>query len=136
MILVRTVDFNEKIMIIKNWIVMCKFPIKAYIYIFPTTNFLLSDTAWCHSLNIYYCYMEIYHWSVLIINLLQYFVLYEKCEFKVNKSRYIELFVVSRSIEKLFLSDCVSICLFLIIFSIDFARSKSTRGFSQLIVSI
>ena len=36
--------------------------------------------------------------------------------FKVNKSRYIELFVVSRSIEKLFVSDCVNICLFLIIF--------------------
>ena len=135
MILVRTVDFNEKIMIIKNWIVMCKFPIKAYIYI-PNYKFFVEWYCLMPFIKHILCYMEIYYWSFLIINLLQYFVLYENCEFKVNKSRYIELFVVSRSIEKLFLSDCVSICLFLIIFSIDFVRSKSARDFSQLIVSI
>ena len=40
---------------------------------------------------------------------------------KVNESRYIALFVFSKSIKKLFSIDCVNIYHLLIFFSIDFA---------------
>ena len=43
---------------------------------------------------------------------------------KVNKPRYIALFVVSGSIKKLFSIDCVNIYLFSVFFfSLDFAQS-------------
>ena len=46
--------------------------------------------------------------------------------FKVNKSRYIALFVLSGSIKKFFSIDCVVIYLnIIIIFSISFARWRS-----------
>ena len=41
-------------------------------------------------------------------------------KFKVNESRYIALFVVSRSTKQLSSIDCVNIYLFLILFSTDF----------------
>ena len=43
---------------------------------------------------------------------------------KLDESRYIALFVFSRSIKKLFSSDCVNIYPFSIFFSLDFARWK------------
>ena len=46
-------------------------------------------------------------------------------EVKVNKSRYIALFVVSGSIKKVFLIDLVNPYLFSIVFSIAFARWKT-----------
>ena len=47
--------------------------------------------------------------------------------FKVNKSRYIALFMVSGSTKKLLSTDFVNIYLFSIFFSIDFPRWKSVR---------
>ena len=46
---------------------------------------------------------------------------------KVNESWYIALFVVSRSIKKLFSIDYDDIYLFPIYFSIDFGRWKSVE---------
>ena len=46
-------------------------------------------------------------------------------QIKLNESRYNALYVISRSMKKLFLIDYVKISLFSIFFSIDFARWKS-----------
>ena len=51
--------------------------------------------------------------------------------FTSNDSRYIALFAVSGSIKKLFSIDYVNIYIFLIFFSIDFARWKSV-GLSHI----
>ena len=44
---------------------------------------------------------------------------------KINKSRYIALFLVDRFSKKLFSTDYVNINIFAIFFSIDFAQWKS-----------
>ena len=55
---------------------------------------------------------------------------------KFNMLRYISLFVASGSIKKAFLNWLCQSLSFFNIFSIDFAQWKSTKSFSQLIVSI
>ena len=61
-------------------------------------------------------------WKTDFYSHFEYNLLYFK--FKVNESRYILLFVFSRSIKKLFSIDYVNIYLSSILFSIDFAWWK------------
>ena len=72
--------------------------------------------------------------SLAILNKCVTLCQFEVVGFKVNKTRNIALFVINGSVKKLFLIDCVNICLFTIFFSIDFAWWKSV-GHPTLLVS-
>ena len=84
-------------------------------------NFVSEETNWC-LLQDKMRKMMYRFWQLTIEGL---------CLAQVNESGYIALFVVSRSIKKLFSIDYVNIYFFSIFFSIDFALWKIV-GLTQI----